>query len=343
MGLEEKSAAPSAEQPVNSSRSALDLNARMLAMLRKMHIIRAFEEAAGQEWHSGNVRGSVHQYVGQEAIAVGVCANLRTDDYISSNHRGHGHSIAKGADPVGMMKELFGRVGGTCGGKGGSMHIADFSIGMLGANGVVADGVTIAVGAGHAIKILKQDRIVVPFFGDGAVNRGPLMESLNWSRIYNLPVLYVCEHNGYAATTRTADVTAGEGFVARARSFGIEGEEVDGNDIQAVDEAARHLAARVRGQGPAFLFARTYRHHPHNLRDSGSYRTQDEIDRWKLKDPILLATSWLLEKGTTRDEIEAVEKDANVLIVAALAEARSAPWPAPSDALTNVQDLGAPQ
>ena len=340
MTSREKSAVP----PSGLLASAIPLgsNERFLSMLRKMHVIREFEEAAGQEWHAGNIRGSVHQYVGQEAIAVGVCSNLRSDDYISSNHRGHGHSIAKGADPIGMMKELFGREGGTCGGKGGSMHIADFSIGMLGANGVVADGVTIAVGAGHAIKVLKQDRIAVPFFGDGAVNRGPLMESLNWAKIYDLPVLYVCEHNGYAATTRTSDVTAGEGFIARARSFGIEGEEIDGNDIRAVDEVARHLAQRVRGNGPAYIFARTYRHHPHNLRDSGAYRTQDEIDRWKLKDPIKLATSWLLEAGVARAEINAVESDAKALIARALTAARSAPWPQLSAALENVQDLGAP-
>ena len=223
------------------------------------------------------------------------------------------------------------------------MHIADFSIGMLGANGVVADGVTIAVGAAHGIRILKQDRIAVAFFGDGAVNRGPLMESLNWSKVYKLPVLYVCEHNGYAATTRTADVTAGEGFVARAASFGLEGEEVDGNDLRAVDEAARSLVARVRGTGPAYLFARTYRHHPHNLKDSGSYRTQEEVDRWKLKDPLPRTTAWLLENGVTRDQVAAVEHEAGALVVEALAAARAAPWPHAAAALTDVQDLGAPR
>lgn len=333
----------SGEQLSSELNASSSGNARILSMLRTMHIIREFDEAAGREWHAGHIRGSVHQYVGQEAIAVGVCANLRTDDYISSNHRGHGHSIAKGADIVGMMKELFGRVGGTCGGKGGSMHIADFSIGMLGANGVVADGATIAVGAGHAIKIMKQDRVAVAFFGDGAVNRGPLMESFNWSQVYHLPVLYVCEHNKYAATTRSEDVTAGEGFVARARSFGIQGEEVDGNDLLAVDEAALSLVSRVRGGGPAYLFARTYRHHPHNLKDPGSYRTQDEIDQWKLSDPIDRITSWLLAKGIAKDAISAIEGAAQALVAQAIVAAHSAPWPSDADALTNVQDLGAPQ
>lgn len=318
--------------------------ARVLGMLRTMHVIREFEEAAGRAWHAGHVRGSVHQYVGQEAIAVGVCANLRPTDYISSNHRGHGHSIAKGADPVGMMKELFGRADGTCGGKGGSMHIADFSIGMLGANGVVADGATIAVGAAQAIKILRQDRVAVTFFGDGAINRGPLMESFNWAKIYNLPVLFVCEHNGYAATTRTADVTAGEGFVARARSFGIDGESVDGNDLLAVDAAAERLIARIRaGGGPAYLFATTYRHHPHNTRDTGNYRTQDEIDRWKQKDPIARTTAWLLSQGVAQEEITSIENEARALIERAFEAALVAPLPSPSAAYTDVQDVGAPQ
>ncbi len=337
--MESKGKSPAASAPPAASEAAL----RMLSMLRTMHLIREFDEAAGREWLAGNIRGSVHQYVGQEAIAVGVCSNLRDADYISSNHRGHGHSIAKGADPVGMMKELFGRAGGTCGGKGGSMHIADFSIGMLGANGVVADGVTIAVGAAHGIRILKQDRIAVAFFGDGAVNRGPLMESLNWSQVYRLPVLYVCEHNGYAATTRSEAVTAGEGFVARAAAFGIPGEAVDGNDLGAVDEAARQLVARVREAGPAYLFARTYRHHPHNLKDSGSYRTQEEVERWKRKDPLAHTTAWLLDHGVTRDQVAAVVEEAGALVVAALAAARAAPWPPAAAALADVQDLGAPQ
>ena len=324
-------------QPSNQS-------ARVLGMLRAMWVIRAFEEAAAEAWKAGEVRGSVHQYVGQEAIAVGVCAHLRPTDYISSNHRGHGHSIAKGADPVGMMKELFGRAGGTCGGKGGSMHIADFAVGMLGANGVVADGATIAVGAAQSIKILGQDRVSVPFFGDGAINRGPLMEAFNWAKVYRLPVLFVCEHNGYAATTRTADVTAGEGFVARARSFGIDGEEVDGNDLMAVDAAAERLTARIRaGGGPAFLFALTYRHHPHNLQDKGGYRTAEEVAGWMRKDPIGRAAAWLAVHGVAPAEIARVETDAKALIAEAVAAARAAPWPEVSAAFADVQDFGAPR
>src|SRR2546426_3134265 len=170
---------------------------QVLPMYRAMHLIRAFDEAAGQACQDGRIRGPVHRYVGQEAIAVGVCANLRITDYIASHQRGYGHAIAKGADIGRMMKELLGREGGTCGGKGGSMHIADFSVGMLGANGVVADGVTIAVGAAQAVKLLRQDRIVAAFFGDGAVNRGALLEAFNWAVVYELPVLFVCEDNQY--------------------------------------------------------------------------------------------------------------------------------------------------
>lgn len=318
--------------------------ARVLGMLRRMHVIRAFEAAATQAWHDGHVRGSVHSYGGQEAIAVGVCANLRPTDYVSSNHRGHGHSIAKGADPIAMMKELFGRVGGTCGGKAGSMHIADFSVGMLGANGVVGDGATIAVGAAQSIKILGQDRIAVPFFGDGAINRGPLMEAFNWAKIYSLPVMFVCEHNGYAATTRTADVTAGDGFLARAKSFDITGEAVDGNDLLAVDAAAERVVARIRGgDGPAFLFATTYRQHGHFAHDKALYRDAVEHKRRLENDPIDRAAAWLLTHGIRSDELAAVADDARTLIEKSLQEAKRAAWPAPAAAFTDVQDMGAPQ
>lgn len=324
--------------------SASNQSARIVDMLRTMHVIREFEEAAAQAWRDGHVRGSVHQYVGQEAIAVGVCANLRTTDYVSSNHRGHGHSIAKGTDPIGMMKELFGRADGTCGGKAGSMHIADFSIGMLGANGVVADGATIAVGAAQAIKILKQDRVAVPFFGDGAINRGPLMEAFNWARVYRLPVLFVCEHNGYAATTRTADVTAGEGFVARAKSFDIAGEAVDGNDLAAVDAAAERLVGRIRaGEGPAYLFATTYRHHGHFAHDKAGYRDAAEVDRWRELDPITRCEAGLREHGLVAAEIETVAREAKALIARAVREAGESPWPLAGAALIDVQDVGAPR
>jgi len=313
---------------------------RTLQMYRTMQLIRSFEEAAGTAFHDGRIRGPVHQYVGQEAIAAGVCANLKPTDYIASYHRGHGHAIAKGADIGRMMKELLGREGGTCGGKGGSMHIADFSVGMLGANGVVADGVTIAVGAAQAVKLLRQDRIVVAFFGDGAVNRGPLLEAFNWAMIYGLPVLFVCEDNQYAATVRTADLTAGEGIVARARSFGIPSESVDGNDVVAVHDLAEKLIAKIRrGEGPALIHATAYRWYGHFAHDSGAYRDPEAHRRALAGDPLERCRSWLLEQGMKDEELDgfAIQE----LVEKALKEAEAAPMPAPREAFTEIQDLGA--
>ena len=209
---------------------------------------------------AGELPGVIHLSIGQEGVAVGVCANLERSDYLTSNHRGHGHAIAKGADVRAMMAELYGRASGTCGGKGGSMHIADFAAGMLGANGVVAGGIPIAVGAAQGLSLLGRDAIVACFFGDGAINRGPFLEGLNWAKIYQLPVLFVCENNGFAAFTRTATVTAGPGAAARAASLGIPAHCVDGNDVLAVDALASTLVAAIRrGDGPQFMEVATYR------------------------------------------------------------------------------------
>lgn len=316
---------------------------RWTSMHRRMVLIRAFEEAAGEAWHAGEVRGSVHQYIGQEAIAVGVCANLRGDDYISSYHRGHGHALAKGADPARMMAELFGRAGGTCGGKGGSMHIADFAVGMLGANGVVADGVTIAVGAAQAVKLLRQDKVVVAFFGDGAMNRGPLLEALNWAMVYRLPILFVCEDNLYSATTRTTSVTSGDA-VSRAAGFGMRTETSDGNDVAGVDALFDRLVPEVRaGAGPMFVHLSSYRWRGHFAPDKALYRDPAEHARLMADDPIARCEAMLAAQGvprqvfrTTRDEIEHFVK-------ASVEAARGAPWPEGAAAWSDVQDLGAPE
>ena len=253
--------------------------ARIFNMYKKMLLIRAFEEAAAENFHAGNVRGSVHQYIGEEAIAVGICENLRNDDLLTSYHRGHGHSIAKGADPRAMMLELFGRVGGTSGGKGGAMHIADFSVGMLGANGVIADGCTISVGAAQAIKLLKQDKIIVNFIGDGGINRGPFMEALNWAKVYELPVLFVCENNQIAATTTTKTVTAGDGIEARAKSYGIQAITIDGNDLLLADSTAARVVDEIRaGSGPQLIQAMTYRLKGHYAHDEALYRNPSEVE-----------------------------------------------------------------
>jgi acetoin:2,6-dichlorophenolindophenol oxidoreductase subunit alpha len=317
---------------------------RVHGMYRTMLLIRAFDDCAGRARRDGKLRGSVHEYIGEEAIATGVCANLRRDDYISSYHRGHGHCIAKGADPVAMMKELHGKAGGVCGGKGGSMHVADFSLGILGANGVVADGVTIAVGAAQAVKLRREDRIVAAFFGDGALNRGPLLEALNWARIYDLPVLFVCEDNRYSDRTRTASVTGGPGIVARAQAFGIPAETIDGNDLIAVDEAAARLIHEVRnGRGPFFLHATTYRWRGHLALDRGLYRDPQEVARQMENDPIARAASWLVAQGVDESSLEAERDAAMARVRAAVEAAEAAPWPAMDSLFTDVQDAGAPR
>jgi len=305
-----------------------------------MHLIRAFENAAAAAWRAGKVRGSVHQYNGQEAIAVGVSSNLRSDDYVSSNHRNHGHNIAKGADVRKMMAELFGRSTGTCGGKAGSLHIADFTVGILGANGVVCDGVTLAVGAAQSSKLLRQDRIAVPFFGDGAINRGPLMESLNWAKIYKLPVLFVCEDNNYAATTRTASVTSGN-FPMRAAGFGIPGQSVDGNDLMAVDAAAERLVHQIRsGGGPAYLYALTYRQEGHFAHDKAEYRDRASHELALKTDPFPRCIDWLRRNGVSPQDIEAAASAARAEIEEAVKAADAAPWPMPAEAFAAVQTHG---
>ena len=313
------------------------------ALYRTMCLIRAFDEHAGDARRAGKLRGSVHEYIGQEAIATGVCANLQRTDYISSYHRGHGHCLAKGADPDAMMKELYGRAGGVCGGKGGSMHVADFSLGILGANGVVADGVTIAVGAAQAVKLRREDRMVVAFFGDGAMNRGPMLEALNWARVFDLPVLFVCEDNLYSDRTRTHSVTGGPGVLARAAAFGIPGETIDGNDVLAVHEAARRLAAEVRaGRGPFFLHATTYRWRGHLALDQALYRDPAELTHWQRLDPLVRTSAWLTSRSVPAALLEQDRGAAAARVAHAVAAAESAPWPAAHTLTEDVQDVGAP-
>ena len=246
--------------------------AASIGLYRTMARIRAFEETALAAHKAGEIPGPLHVSIGQEAVAAGVCVNLRIDDRITSNHRGHGHAIAKGADPRRMMVELYGRASGYCRGKGGSMHIADFSVGMLGANGVVAGGIPIAVGAAQGLKMQKSDAIVTCMFGDGAINRGPFLEGLNWAVLYRLPVLFVCEDNGVAAFTRADSVTAGPGVIdARQGARRAAAITVDGNNAMAVDEAAQTAVAAVRrGDGPHLLHLRTYRITGHTSTDAAS-------------------------------------------------------------------------
>ena len=314
--------------------------ARLTELYNTMTRIRAFEETALTAHKAGEIPGPLHVSIGQEGVAAGVCINLTREDRITSNHRGHGHALAKGAEASRMFLELFGRAGGYCGGKGGSMHIADFSVGMLGANGVVTGGIPIAVGAAQGLKMLKSKAVVVCFFGDGAINRGPFLEGLNWAALYNLPVLFVCEDNGVAAFTATASVTAGPGVMARAASLGVSGVSVDGNDVVAVDAAAAQLLADVRGGiGPRLLHAKTYRWTGHTSTDAAAWRDPVEVSAAKAGCPIARLKSLLIERGAAN--VEAIAQAAAGEMTACRSAAHAAPWPDPATAFDDVQDVGA--
>jgi TPP-dependent pyruvate/acetoin dehydrogenase alpha subunit len=328
---------------------------RLEALYATMLRIRAFEDAAEEASRGGvaafgqqasgvpaAVRGPLHLSTGQEAVAAGVCANLDVRDYLTSTHRGHGHTIAKGADVGRMMLELHGRADGVCGGRGGSMHIADFAVGMLGANGVVAAGLPIAVGAAHSVRIRAGREIVACFFGDGAINRGPFAESLNWAQVFLLPVLFVCEDNRWSATTPTRTLTAGEGAAARALSYGIPALTVDGNDVEAVAAAAAALAAEIRGGGgPRLLHAITYRVKGHVSVDPAAYRDPDEHRRALADDPLPRARARLQALGVGESRLVALETAARAEIAAAVAAAAAAPAPDAESAYGEIQDCGA--
>jgi pyruvate dehydrogenase E1 component alpha subunit len=331
---------------------AADRTSRLPALFTTMARIRAFEDAAETASQGGvaawgleasatpaRVRGPLHLSTGQEAVASGVCANLRVDDLLTSTHRGHGHTLAKGADMAAMMCELFGRATGTNGGKGGSMHIADFAVGMLGANGVVAAGIPIATGAAHALKLARSDRIVCCFFGDGAVNRGPFLEGLNWAQVFALPVLFVCEDNRIAATTATSAMTGGSGAAARAGAIGLDTATVDGNDVEAVDAAAAQLIARVRCGRPALLHAVTYRFKGHVSVDPARYRDPAEVECAHRDDPLVRARDRLAVLGLA-DEAQRIIDAARAEVDAALAIAEAAPFPDASGAYADVLDTG---
>jgi pyruvate dehydrogenase E1 component alpha subunit len=323
--------------------------ARALALYRTMARIRAFEDAAeeaskggvaafGASLSAAKVRGPLHLSTGQEAVAAGVCAHLRKTDLLTSTHRGHGHTLAKGAALERMMCELFGRASGCNGGKGGSMHIADFAIGMLGANGVVAAGIPIAVGAAHALRMRGTDDVVACFFGDGAVNRGPFLEGLNWAAVHALPILFVCEDNRWAATTAAGSVTAGKGALARAVAIGVPGAHVDGNDVFAVYDATEQLLAQIRGgAGPRLLHCVTYRVKGHVSVDVAAYRDVAKHDKELERDPLVLAAQCI----DAREQLEAIGREARAEVAAALKIAHEAPWPEAKAAYTDVQDTGA--
>ena len=313
--------------------------AELLKMYRTMLTIRRFEERVSQEFAKGNVLGYVHLYIGQEAIATGVCNNLRIDDRIVSSHRGHGHSIAKGADVKRMMAEIYGKKTGYCKGKGGSMHIADFSVGMLGANGIVGAGMPIAVGAGLAAQLEKKEGVAAVFFGDGASQEGEFHESMSLASIWKLPLIFVCENNLYASGTPARYAVPIRDIYKKAESYGMPGVVVDGNDVAEVNEAARDLVAKARkGGGPALLECKTYRWHTHfELAPFPDPRPKEELESWMSKCPLTAMEKRLLAEGVaTAKDLKDMNTAVLEKIEGAVKYAQESPFPEPEDALEDV-------
>ena len=310
-----------------------------LEMLRSMQTIRRFEERASDDYRSGAIYGVVHCYIGEEAVAVGVCTALNEDDQIISTHRGHGHCIAKGADLKRMMAELYGKQTGYCKGKGGSMHIADFSIGMLGANGIVAGGIPIVTGAALAAQLEGKGRVAVSFFGDGASNAGPFHESINIAATWKLPMLYVCENNLWASNTPAADTLALGDVAARAAGYGIPGEVVDGNDVLAIHEVATAAVNRARaGGGPTLIECKTYRLRMHTDRPGqADRRPQEEVEAWLQKEPIKRLADDLMTQGILNEEgWQEMDGDILAAIEGAVEFAEDSPFPDPETATEDV-------
>ena len=297
---------------------------------RTMWRIRLFEEEANRQAAFGNVQGAFHMYCGEEAVAAGFCAHLRTDDYVVGTHRSHGHYIAKGGSIDRMMAELFGREAGVCKGKGGSMHVADFSVGMLGANGIVGGGFAPATGAALASQLRGEDRVSVCFFGDGAMQRGTFHEAVNMGAIWDLPVIYVCENNQYQQWIPQSRMTKVTSVRDMAPSYGIPGESVDGQDVLAVSQVAADAIERARsGGGPTLVECVTYRFHGHSLGDLQEYRDKEEVEHWvNERDPIQLLRTYLMERQQlSQDEDAAIQFDATAEIQSAVAFAEASPFP----------------
>ena len=282
-----------------------------IEMLKRMMLIRAFEEKAEELFMKNLVHGTMHLSVGEEAVAVGSIFALNREDYITSTHRGHGHMIAKGGDIKKMFAEFLGKDTGYCHGRGGSMHIADFSLNNIGATGIVGAGIPIATGAAFAIKYMRRKEIVLCFFGDGAANEGTFYESLNMASIWNLPIIFMCENNMYAMSSPVSKFIPTPNISDRAKSFSIPGVTVDGMDVIAVYEVTKEAADRARnGGGPTLIEAKTYRYKGHSKSDKNVYRTKEEIEEWKKKDPIVNFIKKLKELGDLNDKtLESIKND----------------------------------
>jgi pyruvate dehydrogenase E1 component alpha subunit len=314
---------------------------KMIGMYQTMLRIRRFEEKVMDMYARQLIPGITHLYIGEEAVATGVCANLKTDDYITSTHRGHGHCIAKGGELKMMMAELFGKTTGYCHGKGGSMHIANIDLGILGANGIVAAGMPIAGGAALAIKMRKGSQVVVSFFGDGACNQGAFHESLNLAAVWKLPVVFVCENNLYGISVAAKRVGSIQDYYLRKASYGIEGCKVDGNDLLAVYEAAGEAVSRAReGKGPTLIECKTYRWRGHYEGEADRtflYRPKEEIEEWMKKCPIDRFKKFLLEKKVSKEtNLKKIDEQIQGEIEEAIEYAKNSPDPNPEDALRDV-------
>jgi pyruvate dehydrogenase E1 component alpha subunit len=311
---------------------------RLIWIYKKMHEIRKFEETALKLFENDKLRGSVHLYIGEEAIASTVCSLLRDSDYITSTHRGHGHCIAKGAELKPALAELMGKATGYCKGRGGSMHIADVSKGNLGANAIVGGGVPIAVGGGLSAKLRGTDQVAVTFFGDGASNEGTAHEAMNLASVWKLPVIFICENNGFGISTPVKQSTSVKDIGVRGVAYDMPGYTVDGNDVFAIDEAMQKALERAKkGEGPTLIECKTYRWLGHWTGDPQVYRTREEVEEWKKKCPIKRLGKYLVDnKMATEEDLLKIENDA----IAALAEAEefalNSPQPDTSHVLDNV-------
>lgn len=316
---------------------------QLLALYRQMVQIRKTEEQLARAHQAGLVHGACHTYVGEEAVATGVCAHLRADDTVLSTHRGHGHALAKGVSPASLMGELFGRSTGCSHGRGGSMHIFSPEVGMLGTSGIVGPSILMAAGAAYSFKLHKTDRVSTAFFGDGGSNNGAFHEGLNLASIWKLPVLFVCENNQYATEVPFATVAGNPIVAERARGYGIPGVRVDGNDVVAVYGAAGEAVRRARsGQGPTLLECVTYRTRPHSegMRDTG-YRTREEVEEWRGRDPIVRLRDKLRLEGTaTADELRQIDTGIQTSVDEAFELAKNSPYPDPKTALDHIYSVG---
>ncbi len=312
--------------------------AQLLALYQKMLAVREFELRAISERRAGLIPGFIHSCVGQEATAAGACAALEPEDVITSTHRGHGHLVAKGGEPKYMMAELAARTTGYCGGKGGSLHMTDFNLGILGANGIVGGGIPIAVGAGLAFQQKKEPRVALAFFGDGATNEGAFHEALNLAGLWKLPVIFFCENNLYGEGTPQDKQAPVADLAIRASSYAMPGVTVDGNDVLAVYEATKAAAERARsGGGPTLIEGKTYRQRGHYEGDPMIYRSKDEMEEWRRRDPVVAFRARLLAEASIPEaDVVAVEQAVQAALDEAVAFAAASPKPAPETALAGV-------